>query len=57
MELARRFIDEDAGAETVEYALVLGLVAIAAVAAIGLVGTNISAWWNGLATKVGTIAS
>jgi Flp pilus assembly pilin Flp len=42
MNLISRFITEDNGAETVEYALVLGLLAVAAVVAIGIVGTSVS---------------
>jgi pilus assembly protein Flp/PilA len=42
MNLITRFITEDNGAETVEYALVLGLLAVAAVVAIGTVGTSVS---------------
>ena len=42
MNLINRFTHEDTGAETVEYALVLGLLAIAAVVAITALGTSVS---------------
>ena len=42
MNLINRFVTEDTGAETVEYALVLGLLAIAAVVAITALGTSVS---------------
>ena len=42
MNLITRFLTEDNGAETVEYALVLGLLAVAAVVAIGTVGGSVS---------------
>ena len=55
MDLVRRFIREDEGQDTVEYALVLGLIAIAAVAGIMVVGTDLSSWWSALAGIVGSI--
>ena len=55
MSLIRRFVKEDTGAETVEYALVLGLMAIAAVAGITLAGQNVLKWWNSLASYIGTV--
>ena len=42
MNQINRFVTEDTGAETVEYALVLGLLAVAAVAAIATLGTSVS---------------
>jgi Flp pilus assembly pilin Flp len=55
MSFIRRFVTEDTGAETVEYALVLGLMAIAAVAGITLAGKNVLAWWNSLAAYIATV--
>ena len=55
MSLIRRFVKEEDGAETVEYALVLGLMALAAVVGIGAAGTSVNAWWNKLATYVGAL--
>jgi Flp pilus assembly pilin Flp len=57
MELVSRFVAEETGAETVEYALVLGLVALAAAAAITTAGTQIKNWWSNLTNAVGTINS
>ena len=42
MNLISRFVTEANGAETVEYALVLGLLAVAAVAAITTLGTSVN---------------
>jgi pilus assembly protein Flp/PilA len=42
MNQINRFLTDDTGAETVEYALVLALLAVAAVVAIGAVGTSVS---------------
>jgi Flp pilus assembly pilin Flp len=55
MELVRRFFKDDEGAETVEYALVLGLMALAAVAGIGAAGKSVSTWWQNLSGTVATI--
>ena len=55
MTLARRFWQEETGAETVEYALVLGFMALAAVAGLTAAGTAVSAWWNNLSAYIGTI--
>ena len=55
MTLIKRFYAEETGAETVEYALVLGLMALAAAAAITTAGTKLSAWWSTLATSITTI--
>lgn len=57
MELVQRFVSEEAGAETVEYALVLGLIALAAAAAIGTAGGKIGAWWSNLSTAIGGVNS
>ena len=45
MELIKRFVREDEGQGIVEYALILGLIAIVAIAALGLAGNKIK---NGL---------
>lgn len=55
MKLFKRFVQEDKGAETVEYALVLGLVALAAVAGLTAAGNSVSAWWTGLSGQISTI--
>lgn len=47
MELIKRFVREEEGQGLVEYALILGLIAIVAIAALGLAGNKIK---NGLGT-------
>ena len=39
MELLGRFVREDEGQDLVEYALLLALIALAAITAMGLLGT------------------
>jgi pilus assembly protein Flp/PilA len=46
MNQINRFVTEDTGAETVEYALVLGLLAVAAVVALTALGTSVSTMFN-----------
>ncbi len=53
MALIKRFIAEDSGAETVEYALVLALMALAAAVGITTAGQSLQSWWN---TLSGTIS-
>ena len=55
MQLVRRFVAEEQGAETVEYALVLGLVGLAAVVGLTAAGGSINAWWGKLSTYLGTL--
>ena len=43
-----RLIQDDAGGEVLEYALIAGLIVVAAIATIAGVGTKILASWNNL---------
>lgn len=47
-----RLIQEDRGATAVEYALIVGLIAVAIIVAVTLLGTNISALFNHAACVV-----
>ncbi len=57
MNLVRRFIREEDGQNVVEYALVLTLVAVAAIAGLTLAGQNINNWWSAIGSYVGTLTS
>jgi pilus assembly protein Flp/PilA len=46
--LMARLAKDDRGGEVLEYALVGGLIVVAAIAVIGAVGTKVLARWNGL---------
>ena len=46
--LISRLIVEEQGGEVLEYALIAGLIVVAAIAAIGVVGTKVLARWNSL---------
>jgi len=42
MEMLKRFIRDEQGLETVEYAIIAGLILVIAIATIGLIGANIN---------------
>jgi Flp pilus assembly pilin Flp len=43
-----RLVSDERGGEVLEYALVAGLIVVAAIAVIGSVGTKVLARWNSL---------
>jgi len=45
--LSKLVVDENGG-EVLEYALIAGLIVVAAIAAISVVGTKVLARWNSL---------
>lgn len=49
--LARLWNDES-GAETMEYALIAGLVIVGVIVVIGQVGTRVLARWNSVNSKI-----
>jgi pilus assembly protein Flp/PilA len=51
-ELIIRLLRNEAGATAVEYGLIAALIAVAAVAVMGTVGTNLSTTFNTVATKL-----
>ena len=54
MELIRRFVREEEGQGLVEYALILGLIAVVAIVALTLSGSSI----NNMFTKIsGTLSN
>lgn len=46
--LAKKLIADEQGGEVLEYALIAGLIVIAAIAVIGSVGTKVLARWTSL---------
>jgi len=49
------FITDDSGADLIEYALLAGLVALAAVATLTTLGTSISGLYTRISTKIAGI--
>jgi pilus assembly protein Flp/PilA len=47
-----RLVHEDEGQDMVEYALILGLVSIIAVAAVTTTGTSVQTIWNNVSSAV-----
>jgi pilus assembly protein Flp/PilA len=47
-----RLARDEAGATAIEYGLIAALIAVAAIAAFQLVGTNLSGIFNTVATKL-----
>jgi pilus assembly protein Flp/PilA len=43
-----RFLNDDSGGEVLEYALIAGLIVVAAIAVIGSIGGKVLASWNSL---------
>jgi pilus assembly protein Flp/PilA len=52
MRIIKQFINDDGGADLIEYALLAGLISLAAVAALGTVGTSITGLFNKISTKL-----
>lgn len=50
--LIARFMKDEEGQDLIEYALVGGLVAVAAVTAIGLIGTNVNRVFTAIKDKL-----
>jgi len=48
MNLLKRLIADERGGEVLEYALIAGLIVVAAIAVIGTVGTKVLARWTSL---------
>jgi Flp pilus assembly pilin Flp len=46
--ILKRLWREETGGEVIEYALILGLIIVAAIAIIGTVGTKVLARWTGV---------
>ena len=47
-----RLLRDDSGATAIEYGLIAALIAVAAIAAFQLVGTNLSSLFNTVATDL-----
>lgn len=47
-----RFIREEEGATAIEYGLIASLIAVVIIAAVGLIGTNLSGTFNTVATHI-----
>ncbi|MFZ5951474.1 MAG: Flp family type IVb pilin [Candidatus Rifleibacteriota bacterium] len=57
MELIRRFVREEEGQGLVEYALIIGLIAVVAIAALTASGTQISSIFGNISGELSKAAS
>ncbi len=52
MKTISRFIRDESGATAIEYGLIAALIAVAIIAAVELVGTNLTTTFNTVAAKI-----
>ena len=52
LKVLSRLIGDETGGEVLEYALIAGLITIAAIAVIGAVGTKVLARWNSVNSSI-----
>ena len=52
MTLFKRLIQDESGATAIEYGLIAGLVAVAIIAALSLLGTSLDTLFSDVATQV-----
>ncbi|MGI5837882.1 MAG: Flp family type IVb pilin [Chloroflexota bacterium] len=53
MEMLRKFFRDEEGANLVEYALLITVIALVVYAGATALGTSIDAWFDAMAGKVG----
>ena len=52
MTMFKRFLKDESGATAIEYGLIASLIAIAIIAVLGTLGTNLSTQFNKVADKL-----
>ena len=55
MNTLSRFINDDSGADLVEYALLVGLISLAAITSLTGISTKVVAMFNAIKTKLDTV--
>jgi len=53
LALMKKLVSEEEGQGLVEYALIIGLIALVVIGALTLTGSNISSLFNSIATRLG----
>ncbi len=56
MNILQRFFHEEEGQGLVEYALIIGLIAVVAIAALSASGTSVSKIFGSISSKLSTTA-
>jgi pilus assembly protein Flp/PilA len=54
--MIKRLFKEEEGQALTEYGLIIGLIAVVCIAALGVLGTEISGLFNRIGEKLGTTA-
>jgi pilus assembly protein Flp/PilA len=54
MESLKRFVDGEQGVDLIEYALLAGLISLACLTSLGLVGTQLNTLYTAIKTKIPT---
>jgi pilus assembly protein Flp/PilA len=57
IEILKSFAKDEDGAALIEYTVLLGVLVVAVIATIGLVGNWVKGQWTSLCTAVGTATS
>ncbi|SFO19083.1 Flp family type IVb pilin [Sphingomonas sp. OK281] len=57
MKTIRQFFKNSKGATAIEYGLIAALIAVAAIAAMGSLGTSLNKTFNNVSTKLGSAAT
>jgi pilus assembly protein Flp/PilA len=52
MTYLKNFINDEEGQDMVEYALILGFIAVIAVVAVGTIGTKVNSYFTAIGTKL-----
>ncbi|HYE62917.1 MAG TPA: hypothetical protein VD997_13050 [Phycisphaerales bacterium] len=52
-KILNRFVKDERGLETIEYAIVAGLIVAGVVAIVAAIGTWVHGKWNGLKSELG----
>jgi pilus assembly protein Flp/PilA len=52
IQIIRNFLSDEEGVTAIEYALIAALIAVAIIAAVTLVGTDIAAIFTNISTKL-----
>jgi pilus assembly protein Flp/PilA len=52
MSMFRRFVKDESGATAIEYGLIAALVSVAIIAALGMVGDNLTATFEEVSTQL-----
>jgi pilus assembly protein Flp/PilA len=57
IKVLKRFVKDEDGAALIEYTVLLGVLVVAVIATIGLVGNWVKGQWTSLCTSVGAATS